>query len=182
MIRVPTISRGSQLMKSAWVAALLKISQERAMRRSGYRASGAHDHVQTPLDATTNHHSRAKRFEVSLPKNQVLATLRETGDTGRMMWTDRVLWPRAGTVIQHTMMERGHVGLVEEGGWNKPELEPRVAIIAKRSGYCTMFAYVPLPTQVLIQRPESESSNGEPSLLARGMDYDKIGYIHSGEG
>ena len=88
---MPTISQGSQLMKSAWVAALLKISQERAMRRSGYRASGAHDHAQTPLDATTNHHSRAKRLEVSLPKDQVLATLRETDDTGRMMWTDRVL-------------------------------------------------------------------------------------------
>ena len=45
-----------------------------------------------------------------------------------------------------------------------------------------MCAYVPLPTPVLIQLPESESSNGESSLLARGMDYDKIGYIHSGKG
>ena len=33
-----------------------------------------------------------------------------------------------------------------------------------------------------IQRPEFESSNGETSPLARGMDYDKTGYIHSGEG
>ena len=30
--------------------------------------------------------------------------------------------------------------------------------------------------------PEFESSSGEPSPLARGMDYDKTGYIHSGEG
>ena len=110
----------AQLMKSAWDAALLKISQERAMRRSGYRASGAHDHAQIPLEAKTNHHSRSKRVEVSLPKDQVLATLRETDDTGRMMWTDRVLWPRSRMDIQHTMMEHVHVGLVEEGGWNKP--------------------------------------------------------------
>ena len=108
-------------------------------------------------------------------------TLREIDDTERMMWAERVLWPRAGMVIQHTMMERVHVELVEEGGWNKPELEPRVAIIAKRSGYCTMGAYVPLPTTVLIQLPESESSNGESSLLARGMDYDRFGYIHNGK-
>ena len=118
------------------------------MRRSGYRASGAHDHAQTPLDATTNHHSRTKRVEVSLPKDQVLATLRETDDTGRMMWTDRVLWPRSRMDIQHTMMEHVHVGLIEEGGWNKPECEPKVAIIAKRSGDYTMFAHVPLPTQI----------------------------------
>ena len=70
--------------------------------------------------------------------------------------------------IQHTMMERVHAGLPEESGWNKPELEPSVAIIAKRSGYCTMFAYVPLPTQFLIQLPRAESSNGESSLLAEG--------------
>ena len=83
-ISLPTISQRSQLMESAWVAALLKISQERAMRRSGCRASEAHDHAQTPLDTTT----------------------------------------------------------------------------------------------IPIQRPEFGSSNGEPSPLARGMDYDKIGDIH----
>ena len=152
------------------------------MRRSGCRTSGTHDHVQTPLNATMDHHSRAKRLATSLPKDQVLVTLKEIDDTERIMWTERVSWPRAGMVIQHTMRERVHVGLGKEGGWNKPELEPRVAIIAKRSGYRTMFAYVPSPTQVLIQLPESESSNGESSLLARGMDYDKIGYIHSGKG
>ena len=86
------------------------------MRRSGCRASGTHAHVQTPLDATMDHHSRAKRLAASLPKDQVLATLREIDDTDRMMWTERVLWPRAGMVIQHTMMERVHAGLVEEGG------------------------------------------------------------------
>ena len=51
--------------------------------------------------------------------------------------------------IQHTLMERVHIGLIEEGDWNMPEIEPRVAIIAKRSGYYTMFAYVPLPTRIL---------------------------------
>ena len=50
--------------------------------------------------------------------------------------------------IQHTLMERVHIGLIEEGDWNMPEIEPRVAIIAKRSGYYTMFAYVPLPTRI----------------------------------
>ena len=40
MLRVPTISLGSQLTKSAWFAALLKILQKRAMQRSGCRASG----------------------------------------------------------------------------------------------------------------------------------------------
>ena len=108
-------------------------------------------------------------------EGQVLATLRETDDTERMMRTDRVLWPRARMDIQHTMMEQVHVGLVEEGSWNKPEVEPRVAIIAKRSGYYTMLACVPLPNQILIQRPEFESSNGEPAPLARGMDYDRLG-------
>ena len=83
-ISLPTISQRSQLMESAWVAALLKILQERAMRRSGCRTSEAHDHAQTPLDTTT----------------------------------------------------------------------------------------------IPIQRPEFGSSNGEPSPLARGMDYDKIGDIH----
>ena len=152
------------------------------MRRSGCRTSGTHDHVQTPLGEMMDHHSRAKRVAASLPKDQVLVTLREIDDTEMMMWTERVLWPRAGMAIQHAMMERVHAGLPEESGWNKPELEPRVAIVAKRSGYCTMFAYVPLPTQFLIQLPESESSNGKSSLLARGMDYYKIGYIHNGEG
>ena len=124
MFRVPTISLRSQLTKSAWFAAVLRILQERAMRRSGCRASGTHDHLQTPLDATMDHHSRAKRLAASLPKDQVPVTLREIDDTERMMWTERVLWPRASMVIQHTMMERVHAGLVEEGGWNKPELDP----------------------------------------------------------
>ena len=65
-------------------AASLKTSQKRAMRRSGCRASEAHNHAQTPLATTT----------------------------------------------------------------------------------------------IPIRRPEFGSSNGEPSPLARGMDYDKIGDIH----
>ena len=51
------------------------------------------------------------------------------------IWTDRVLWPRVGKDIQHIMTERAHDGLVEEDGWNKRELGPRVAIIA--SGQCS---------------------------------------------
>ena len=57
------------------------------------------------------------------------------------IWTDRVLWPRVGKGIQHIMTERAHDGLVGEDGWNKPELGPRLAIIAKRPGYCTMLTH-----------------------------------------
>ena len=165
MFRVPTISLGSQLTKSAWSTALLKILQTRVTQRPGCRASVAHDHMQTPLDATVNHHSRAEQVAASLPKDQALAILREIDETERMMWAEMVLWPEAGMVIHHTRLERAHVGLVDEGSRNKPELESRVAVIAKRSGYRTVFAYATSPTQALIQ----------------GMDYDKIGCMHSVE-
>ena len=72
-------------------------------------------------------------------------------------------------------------GLRKTAGTSQ-SLNPEGAIIAKRSGYCTMIAYVPSPTQLLIQLPGSESSSGESSLLVQGMDYDKIGYVHSVEG
>ncbi len=112
MFRVPTISLGSQLTKSAWSTALLKILQTRVTQRPGCRASGAHDRMQTFLDATANHHSSAERFAASLPKDQTLAILREIDETEKMMRTERVLWPEAGMVVHHTRMERAHVGLL----------------------------------------------------------------------
>ena len=45
-----------------------------------------------------------------------------------------------------------------------------------------MFSYVPSPTQGLIQLTESESANGESSLLIRRMNYGTAGYRHNGEG
>ena len=107
--------------------------------------------------------------------------LRDIGETESMIWAERILRPEAGMVIHHTAIERAHVGWLEVDSWNKPELEPRGAIIAKRAGYGTTIAYVPSPTQCLSQLSASESSSGESPLLVQGMDYDTIVYVHCGE-
>ena len=73
--------------------------------------------------------------------------LQDIIDTERLTCTERILRPDAGMVIHHTLIERSHAGWLEEDSWNKLELGPRGAIIAKRSGYCTTIAYVPSPTQ-----------------------------------
>ena len=138
------------------------------MQRSGCLAGGS----------MTTYRVNSAEPLVDVTLNQ----LRDSDETESIIWTERVLWPEAGMVIHHTVMKRAHVVWLEEDSWNKPELEPRGAIIAKRSEYCTMIAYVPSPTQLLIQLPGSESSSGESSLLVQGMDYDKIGYVHSVEG
>ena len=107
--------------------------------------------------------------------------LRAIVETESMTWAERILRPEAGMVIHHTVIEREHIGWLEADSWNKPELEPRGAIIAKRVGYGTTIAYVPSPTQVLNQLPGSESSSSEAPLLVQGMDYDTIVYVHRGD-
>ena len=100
--------------------------------------------------------------------------LQDIIDTEHLTCTERILRPDAGMVIHHTLIERSHAGWLEEDSWNKLELGPRGAIIAKRSGYCTTIAYVPSPTQFLTQLSGPESSSGESPLLVQGMDYDTI--------
>ena len=80
-----------------------------------------------------------------------------------------------------SLLFNGQIGWFEVDSWNKPELEPRGAIIAKLAGYGTAIAYVPSPTQCLSQLSASESSSGESPLLVQGMDYDTIVYVHCGE-
>ena len=64
--------------------------------------------VQIPLAAAMNYHSRAKQFDVSLPKDLELATAEAIDEAERTMWTERAQGPEAGIVIHQIMMERSH--------------------------------------------------------------------------
>ena len=157
MFRVPKISPGFATYEISLVYGILKISQRRGHTRPGCLAGGNRTTYRPLLDVTK---------------------LRAIVETESMTWAERILRPEAGMVIHHTVIEREHIGWLEADSWNKPELEPRGAIIAKRVGYGTTIAYVPSPTQVPNQLPGSESSSSEAPLLVQRMDYDTIIYVH----
>ena len=68
----------------------------------------SHDYAQIPLAVTMSHHSRAKRFDASLPKDLSLAIFQKIDEALRMLRTERVRGPKAGMVAHQILMERAH--------------------------------------------------------------------------
>ena len=160
MFRVPKISLGSQLRSQLGMWHSEDLTERKGHATTWLPNRREQEHIQTLVGCDK---------------------LRDVVEIKSMIWTESILRPEAGMVSHHTVIQRAHVGWLEEDSWNRPELQPRGAIIAKRSGYCTTIAYVPSPTQFLMQLPGSESSSGESPLTVQGMDFDTTVYVHCGE-
>ena len=102
-----------------------------------------------------SYHSRAERLAASLPKDRALASFKETDKTEKMRWTERVLRPGAGMVINQIMMERANGWVWHDKPGGRQPTEPTQPTSAAESLRHTGFTPEAIGTWAAKQKTDT---------------------------